>query len=244
MKQVKIKSISKIEYTSKRYDISVADNNNLFANDILIHNCQNIPQVLQQFADKEVYVTEKIDYQSVTFTGKMVPKFGGLLGKLFPIKKYQFVVCSRNMTTNDKNSLYWKIAKNYNIEQILRDNPTLTIQGEQGDTKIQDNKYGITEPRMWVFNIIDHERNYHYSYRELEAFCKDHNLEYVKLVGFGYYKLSDLGSTVQEIVNFSKGKSLLNTNIPREGVVIRCIENGKKLLSCKAINPDFLLKYD
>jgi len=61
MKQVKIKTISKIEHNSKRYDISVADNNNLFANDILIHNCQNIPHVLEQFKDKEVYVTEKID---------------------------------------------------------------------------------------------------------------------------------------------------------------------------------------
>ena len=80
MKQVKIKSISKIKHSSKRYDISVADNNNLFANDILIHNCQNIPHVLKQFADKEVYVTEKIDFQSVTFTCKMVPKFNNWFG--------------------------------------------------------------------------------------------------------------------------------------------------------------------
>lgn len=41
---------------------------------------QNIPQVLQQFADKEVYVTEKIDYQSVTFTGKMIPRFNNWFG--------------------------------------------------------------------------------------------------------------------------------------------------------------------
>lgn len=41
---------------------------------------QNIPHVLQQFADKEVYVTEKIDYQSVTFTGKLVPRFNNWFG--------------------------------------------------------------------------------------------------------------------------------------------------------------------
>lgn len=64
-----------------------------------------------------------------------------LLKKIF--SKYQFVLCSRNLTTNNKNSLYWKIAKKYNLEQILRENPTLTIQGEQGDTKVQGNKYGI-----------------------------------------------------------------------------------------------------
>jgi len=45
---------------------------------------QNIPQVLEQFKDKEVYITEKIDYQSVTFTGKLVPRFNNWFGiKMF-----------------------------------------------------------------------------------------------------------------------------------------------------------------
>lgn len=216
---------------------------------------QNIPQVLEQFKDKEVYVTEKIDYQSGTWTGKMVPKFDGILSKL-PFKKYKFVVCSRNLTTNDKSSLYWKIAKKYNLEQILKENPTLTIQGEQGDTKVQGNKYNISEPTMWVFNIIDHEKNYHYNAMEIRNFCAKYNLQTVPLLSFEEFNyghcgairftgtLSELGSTVQELVEFSKGKSVINNQIEREGVVIRCIENGKKLLSFKVINPNFLLKYN
>jgi hypothetical protein len=216
---------------------------------------QNIPRVLEQFKDKEVYVTEKIDYQSVTFTGKMIPNTAPIIGKFLP-KKFKFVVCSRNLTNNDKNSLYWKIAKKYNIEQILRENPTLTIQGEQGDTKVQGNKYGIIEPTMWVFNIIDHEKNYHCNLIEMTNFCNKYNLQMVypiefKKVDYGDRgmrrlsgKLSELGSTVQELVEFSKGKSIINPNVEREGVVIRCIENGQKLLSFKIINPDFLLKYD
>ena len=170
-----------------------------------------------------------------------------LLKKIF--SKYQFVVCSRNFTTNDKTSLYWKIAQKYNIEQILRENPTLTIQGEQGDTKVQGNKYGIKEPTMWVFNIIDHEKNYHYGYYEMYDFCEKYKLNIVPFVStipftdFMYCKLSSLGSTVQELVEFSKGKSVI-ADIPREGIVVRCVENGKKLLSFKVINPDFLLKFD
>lgn len=189
---------------------------------------QNIPQVLEQFKDKEVYVTEKIDYQSVTFTGKLVPRFNDVFSKL-PFKKYQFVVCSRNLTTNDKNSLYWKIAKKYNIEQILKENPTLTIQGEQGDIKVQGNKYGIKEPIMWVFNIIDHEKNYHYGILEMETFCNKYKLQTIPYLQVN--KLSTIGSTVQELVEFSKGKSTINPKIEKEGVVIRCIESGKKLLS-------------
>jgi len=202
---------------------------------------QNIPYILEEFKDKIVYVTEKIDYQSVTFTGKMVSKFPGILGKILPFKKYKFIVCSRNMTTNDKNSLYWRIAKKYNIEEILKDNPNLTIQGEQGNTNIQGNKYGIKEPKLWIFNIKDHVNKYYFNYDEMVKFCSKYNLEVVPLIK--ECKLSELGSTVQELVEFSKGKSVL-ANIQREGVVIRCTENGKKLFSFKVINPDFLLKYD
>jgi len=200
---------------------------------------QNIPYVLEQFKDKEVYVTEKIDYQSGTWTGKMVSNTTPLIGKYLP-KKFKFIVCSRNLTTNDRGSLYWKIADKYKIEAVLRENPTLTIQGEQGDTKIQGNKYKIKEPTMWVFNIIDHEKNYHFNYFEMTNFCQKWGLDHVQLLGTG--PLSEIGTTVDEIIEYSKGKSLL-ADIPREGVVIRCIEGGKKLLSFKAINPDFLLKY-
>lgn len=210
---------------------------------------QNMPNVLDQFSDKLVYVTEKIDYQSVTFTGKLVPNPIPIIGKFLP-KKFQFVVCSRNRVNNDKNSLYWKIARKYNIEQVLRKNPTLTIQGEQGDTKVQGNKYGIKEPTMWVFNIIDHEKNYHYSRREIASFCIANNLQmvpqlYSENIGRKRYvvKLSELGSTVQELVEFSQGKSTL-ANIQREGIVVRCIEDGKKIFSFKVINPKFLLKYE
>ena len=202
---------------------------------------QKIPHVLEQFKDKEVYITEKIDYQSGSWTCKMINNTTPLIGKLLP-KKLLFVVCSRNMTNNDKNSLYWKIATKYNIEQILKENPTLTIQGEQGDTKVQGNKYGIKEHTMWVFNIIDHEKNYHYNYDEMLEFCNKYNLNIVPLINI--CKLSALGSTVSELVDFSKGKSVINPKIHREGIVIRCIENGKKILSFKVINSDFLLKYE
>lgn len=203
---------------------------------------QNIPHVLEQFKDKEVYITEKVDYQSATFTGKMVPNTLPIIGR-FLHKKYQFVVCSRNLTVTDKNTLYWKIAQKYNLEQILKENPTLTIQGEQGDTKVQGNKYGIKEPTMWVFNIIDHEKNYHYNWKELYDFCKKYNLNTVPILDM-QSKLFKYGSTVQELVEFSKGKSIINPNVEREGIVVRCIENGKKLLSFKAINPNFLLEYN
>jgi tRNA-binding EMAP/Myf-like protein len=203
---------------------------------------QNIPQVLHQFADNEVYVTEKIDYQSVTFTGKMIPNTIPIIGKFLP-KKFKFIVCSRNFVNNSKNSLYQQIANKYSIEKLLirEKYNSLTIQGEQGAPQVQGNKYKLNTTKMWVFNIIDYVTNYFYDYDEITKFCGDNKLERVPLIK--KCKLSELGSTVQELVEFSKGKSVL-ADIPREGIVVRCIENGKKLLSFKVINPDFLLKFD
>ena len=201
---------------------------------------QNMPRVLTDFANEAVYATEKIDGQSATFTGKMVPRFNGFLGKMFP-KKFLFVVCSRNLTTNDRGSLYWRVAKKYNLEKILRENPKLTIQGEQIDTKVQGNKYKVTEPKLYVFNVIDHENKYQYNYEEMLNFCNKYGLRIVPYLFDG--QLSNIGATVNEVVEYSKGRSIL-LDIPREGIVVRSIKNGKKVFSFKCINPDFLLKFD
>lgn len=195
---------------------------------------------IEENKDKVVYVTEKIDYQSGTWTSKQVSSFNGILGRIVPTKKTIFVVASRNLQTNDKSSLYWKIAEKYGLESICKKHAGIIIQGEQGDTKVQGNKYGIKEPRMWVFNIIMPDGKI-LDYPEMESFCKKNKLDIVPYLG--YYKLSDIGSTVNDFVEFARGKSTLS-NIHREGVVIRYIENGKKIISFKSINPDFLLKYE
>lgn len=195
---------------------------------------------IQENADRQVYVTEKIDYQSGTWTSKSVPKYTGLLGKVLKTKKVLFVVASRNLTNEDKSSLYWKIAEKYDLESICKWYPGIIIQGEQGNSKIQSNKYEVKEPTMWVFSIIAPEGR-HLNRNEMESFCNQYLLDIVPLLKT--CKMSDIGSTVSDFVEFSKGRSTL-ASIHREGVVIRCIENGRKVFSFKSINPDFLLKYE
>ena len=58
-----------------------------------------------------------------------------------------------------------------------------------------------------------------------------------------------LSHTVDELVAFSEGASVLNQHIQREGVVLRPLaeeydEDVGGRLSFKVINPKFLLKYD
>lgn len=195
---------------------------------------------IQENAERIVYVTEKVDYQSGTWTSKQVPRFQGLLGKLIPLKKILFVVASRNMQTEDRSSLYWQIAEKYNLETICKKYPGIIIQGEQGNSKIQGNKYRLSSPKMFVFTIIMPNGKI-LDYCEMENFCKDHKLDIVPYIG--YFTMSQIGCKVSDFVEFSKGKSQL-ADIHREGVVIRCVENGNKVFSFKCINPDFLLKYE
>lgn len=206
--------------------------------ELRVQAIKNFDKFMSDFGDKEVYVTEKIDYMSSTFTTEWLSRAKGYFGKIIRPKKV-FVVCSRNYRTNDKNSLYWKIAKKLKIDELLLSN-NLTIQGELGDMKVQGNKYGITEMKLWVFNVINHSIKYQFNYDEMKKFCDDNGLTTVPLVK--KCKLSEIGTTVNDFVEFSKGKSVL-ANIPREGVVIRCIEDGKVIFSFKSINPDFLLAY-
>lgn len=229
-KNLLIRRFKKYKHKSNRFPtwISKTDEERL----------QNIPQVLVQFKDSICYITEKIDYQSVTFTSKPNNSF---IGRLFG-KKTEFVVASRNLRVLDKNTLYWKIANKYNIEKILKENPDLTIQGEQGDGGVQGNKYEIEELMFWVFNVINHRTGKHLNYNEMYEFCKKYDLPIVPIVFTGL--ISSVGDKVEDWVEYSKSKSLINPNVVREGIVVRVIEDGKKLLSFKVINPDFQLKYD
>ena len=50
-----------------------------------------------------------------------------------------------------------------------------------------------------------------------------------------------LEDTIDKCVEHAKGKSLINPEIQREGIVVRDYIND---ISFKIINPEFLLKYE
>ena len=136
--------------------------------------------------------------------------------------------------------MYWKIYDKYNFAKIFKqyEGHKLVIQGEQGDTNVQGNKYKIKEPKMWVFNVI--LNGMHYDRKQMEDFCCYHGLDIVPCVS----RAANLPETIDDIIEMSRGKSVLNKKIQREGLVWRCIEDGQKIISFKVINPDFLLKFN
>lgn len=206
----------------------------------------NYSKIYEHFKDKKMKVTEKVDGQSATFFVKNEKKW------LFFKNKY-FGVCSRNIwLKKEDDSLYWKIARLYNLEQILKSQKNeMIIQGEQSYIGVQDNRYGFSIPRLFIFNIIEIRDNvpYRYDYNEIVDWCEKNSKEYldytrkleiVPLENDNYY----LPEKIENLIAYSTGKSKLNPKIDREGIVVRLVENGDKKLSFKVINPDYLLKYE
>lgn len=190
---------------------------------------QNDPSVLS--LEQNWVATEKVDGQSGSFT---LEKKKGLIGN-----QYDFAVCSRNLRIKkEDNSSYWKVAKKYELEKILKkligNHPWVAIQGECVAPNVQGNKYHVTEADLYVFNVIYPEGRL--GSLEAKKLVEKHGLKFVPIVE---EKVSIIGKTVEEVLNYATGKSALYDTL-REGIVFRS-EDGVR--SFKAVSPDFLLKH-
>jgi hypothetical protein len=223
----KIVSIKKINIESKRYDLSIKDNNNFYANSILVHNCQNVPSYLR--SDKDFYISEKLDGQSSSFTY--------IKRKFF---KDEFGICSRTVRKFEFGNSNWSVvAKNFDIKIKLKHlsdlyKIDLAIQGEIIGPRIQGNKYGLTELDFYVFNIYDKTNKKKIDLEKMEEMCRLVGLKTVPIIKRNIKVISDM----QEIVKDSIGKSVIKSDIDREGFVWRTHDQS---ISFKVINPEFLL---
>jgi hypothetical protein len=198
---------------------------------------QLFPHICENEKDTTFQVTEKIDGQSGTFFLVKQPKFK-FLGFEFG-KEYVFGVCSRNIyLKKPNNSSYWTIAKQCDIEKVLRslirENKYIILQGEIVGDGIQKNKYEVNGYDFYAFNLLTDTRKY--NNLEMRMVLNDFHIKSVPLIDRQF----ELLPTIPEMVDYAKGKSVVNKNILREGLVIR---NYDKEISFKVINPEFLLKY-
>jgi hypothetical protein len=196
---------------------------------------QLFPNICEEYKDLTFSVTEKLDGQSATyFLLKNTKKIFGL----FPKTNYIFGVCSRNLyLPKENNSSYWKIAKKYNIrnvlEKLIGNNDYIVLQGEIIGPGIQGNKYQLSDYDFYVFNYI-------YPHAQFNTIEAKNVLEPYGIKVVPILEDMKLKPTIQDMVEYSKGKSKL-LPIEREGIVIR---NYEKNLSFKVVNPDFLLTND
>ena len=191
---------------------------------------QNYPTVLNR-KDLEFVVREKIDGQSGTFFLKKNK------GGWFKKDTFEFGVCSRNMRRwVEDNSSYWSVARRYNIEEVLHDMildyDFVAIQGECVAPDVQGNKYKVSEPDIYVFNIILPHMKVDCTVGE--TIMSFYEIKWCPMVDESFI----LPDTVNELLEYADGESKIHS-ILRDGVVFR---NYKKSISFKAVSNQFLLK--
>ena len=175
--------------------------------------------------------TEKIDGTSGTWA---------LVRHRRPLLKdrFEFIVCSRNMRLEEDNSIYWQVAVKYclckTLINLIQDNNWVAIQGECIGPKIQGNKYKVSEPHMYAFNLITPKGRV--GSLKAKNILANFGINFVPIVDPKFM----LPKTVDEMLEYAHGPSAIGDTL-REGLVVRS-QDGKQ--SFKAVDPKFLLKYN
>lgn len=190
---------------------------------------QVLQEMLDSYKGELCYVSEKADGSSVTYY----------------LRDNEFGVCSRNMELieHESNTL-WKLAREVDIENKLRAlGRNIALQGEVIGEGIQSNKYKLRGQKLLFFNVFDIDGYRYLDFPDFKALLQQIELESVPILEENYVLENDIPTLVQKAV----GKSVLNAAVHREGIVIRPLSEKRDLMgrvSFKAINPEFLLKFN
>lgn len=191
-----------------------------------------------RIGDGKTYLcTEKLDGTSCTYALERKGK-----------KKFEFYVCSRNVRQQDEkqecyhdHNIYWDLAFKYNIEAVLHDilnlRPDLKwvcIQGE-GVGSVQGNPLKLAEDDLYVFNFKDSAVG-RWGSNEAKILLEKYGLKWVPILGE-----VQMPDTMEELKQLATGKSVVNPNVMREGLVYRSLDGSD---SFKNVSREYLLKHN
>src|ERR1051326_4761504 len=186
---------------------------------------QNMPHILTRYAGKEFVISEKLDGSSITIIHER-----SMLGK----PRYR--ICSRRFelfnTKNEWHQVFLDTQFSNHIQQLVANFKTnnIIVQGEYIG-KPQGNKYQLKENEIRLFNIYVNGKRL--SQDKFYEACHSFNIPCCPLL-----ERTTLNHSLTEIIKYAEGKSVLNKNTEREGVVFRCVEDH---LSFKVISNKYLL---
>lgn len=191
-----------------------------------------------RIGDGKTYLaTEKLDGTSCTYALERKGR-----------NKFEFYVCSRNVRQQDEkqecyhdHNIYWDLAFKYNIEQHLKDFlnqfPQLKwvcIQGE-GVGSVQGNPLKLTEDDLYVFNFKESQTG-RWSSMAGAGQVREWGMKWVPILGE-----VQMPDTMEELKVLATGKSKVNPNVMREGIVYRSLDGSD---SFKNVSREYLLKHN
>lgn len=191
-----------------------------------------------RIGDSKTYLcTEKLDGTSCTYALERKGK-----------RKFEFYVCSRNVRQQDEkqecyhdHNIYWDLAFKYNIEQHLKDflnqHPEfkwVCIQGE-GVGSVQGNPLKLAEDDLYVFNFKDSDMG-RWPSEDGKVQIEKWDMKWVPILGE-----VQMPDTMEELKELATGKSVVNPNVMREGLVYRSLDGSD---SFKNVSREYLLKHN
>jgi len=184
---------------------------------------QNLSTELTAWRDEADFweVTEKLDGSSMTVY----------------IRDGEFGVCSRNLELkrNADNSL-WKAAEHQALETILSEHgKNIALQGELIGEGIQSNPYKKKGQHFFLFDAYLIDEGRYMTPKERHDFIASTGVSHVPIIDRG----GIIRDAMDAILAGAEGKSLLNEQTEREGLVFKR-HDGKA--SFKAISNRFLMK--
>ena len=190
---------------------------------------QSVPAVLDELRGRPYAITLKYDGTSATYG--IDPRDG------------QFHACGRNHSIREGENLYWRMARKYDLEAVLRAAPQYAIQGEIVGPGVQKNPLGLGEVNLFVFNVYDTVNGRHLGHDDARRFLAEHG-------GIPAVETLETGEAFaygqDELLALAEGK-YPGTKNEREGIVIRArqetfSETLGGRLSFKAISNRYLFK--
>ena len=188
-----------------------------------------------RIGDGKTYLaTEKLDGTSCTYALERKGR-----------NKFEFYVCSRNVRQQDEkqecyhdHNIYWDLAFKYNIEQHLKDFlnqfPQLKwvcIQGE-GVGSVQGNPLKLTEDDLYIFNFKESQTG-RWSSMAGAGQVREWGMKWVPILGE-----VQMPDTMEELKVLATGKSKVNPEVMREGIVYRSLDGSD---SFKNVSREYLL---
>src|SRR6202012_3298182 len=155
---------------------------------------QNLTEVYANFRKSKFYVTEKLDGSSATYY----------------INNGVFGVCSRNIELLEgEGNTFWKLARQLQLEEKMKESEkNICLQGELIGENVQGNPYKLKGQYVKFFNAFDIDEQRYLSLDEYVTLVDSLGLTSVPIISTEYY----LPETIDELLTYAEGKSLLNQN--------------------------------
>lgn len=191
---------------------------------------QNMKKKINDIEQDSWEVTEKLDGSSMN-----VYVFNKEAG-----------VCSRNLDLKEEEgNTFWSTArKNQIIKKIQESGLNLAIQGELIGPGIQGNKYNLTEYQFHVFDIFDIDEQTYLLPEARRNFCNNLGITHVPVIGtnltFNFHEKES--SPIDFLLQNAEGKSKLNPNTEREGLVFKSVTDNE--FSFKVVSNKWLQLFD